>query len=136
MRRQNNIHPSNALGNRNDDWRRPNNDSPSNASENRPEDLPSASAEAVSEEDRVLPCVERLQRLEKIMEELNKKPTEIPLVKEQMLQQSLQRIKSVECDLNKTKRVLHATITKQLEIDEVLENIKESKFQRRRFFCG
>ncbi|KAG9136519.1 hypothetical protein Leryth_014365 [Lithospermum erythrorhizon] len=136
LRRQNNIHPSNELENRHEDWRRQNNDFPSNASENIPEDRPSASAAAVRDEDLVHPCVERLQRLEKIMEELNKKPTEIPVVKEQMLQQSLERIKSVECDLEKTKRVLHATIMKQLEIADFLENAKESSFWRRRLFCG
>ncbi|GFS31691.1 Sec14p-like phosphatidylinositol transfer family protein [Actinidia rufa] len=85
-------------------------------------------AEAISQEGHVVPCVQRLQRLEKLLEELNKKPSEIPLEKEQMLNQSLERIKSVELDLDKTKRVLHATVVKQLEIVQLLENLQQSKF--------
>ncbi|XP_057486163.1 phosphatidylinositol/phosphatidylcholine transfer protein SFH13-like isoform X2 [Actinidia eriantha] len=114
-RRQNNIYPANVL---------------EDSVDNRRPD-----AEAISQEDRVVPCVQRLQRLEKLLEELNKKPSEIPLEKEQMLNQSLERIKSVELDLDKTKRVLHATVAKQLEIVQLLENLQQSKFHQRRFFC-
>ncbi|KAK6149471.1 hypothetical protein DH2020_016996 [Rehmannia glutinosa] len=84
---------------------------------------------AVTEENRVRPCVQRLQRLESLLEELNNKPAEIPVEKDQILQQSLDRIKSVEFDLEKTKRVLHNTVLKQLQIAELLENMQESKFQ-------
>lgn len=89
----------------------------------------------INEEDRLLPCIERLQRLEKAIEELSHKPAEIPLEKERMLLESLDRIKSVEFDLDKTKRVLHSTVTKQLEIAERWENLQDSKCRQRRFFC-
>ncbi|CAK9180720.1 unnamed protein product [Ilex paraguariensis] len=115
-------------------WRRHNNIYPSNALEDNPDSRSPLCPEAVSEEDRVLPCVQRLQKLEKLLEELNKKPAEIPLEKEQMLQESMDRIKLVEFDLEKTKRVVHATVVKQLEIAELLKNLRESKF-RRRLFC-
>lgn len=96
--------------------------------------------------------MQRLNRLENLLEEINKKPAEIPAEKDQMLLQSMDRIKSVEVDLDKTKRVrcisemcrtlslecplimfhcqqvLHATVLKQLEIAELLENLKESRF--------
>ncbi|CAL5390196.1 unnamed protein product [Camellia sinensis] len=107
LRMQNNIHPSNVV-------------------EDTTEISPPG-AEAVIEEDRVLPCVQRLQRLENLLKELNKKPAEIPLEKEQMLVQSLDRIKSVELDLEKTKRVLHAMAVKQHEIEQLLENLQQSK---------
>lgn len=84
-RKQNDIHPSTLLEN--------------NTNNHQP------TVEAVIEEDRVRPCIERLQKLEKVFEELNSKPAGIPLEKEQMLMESLQRIKSVESDLEKTKRV-------------------------------
>ncbi|XP_057983685.1 phosphatidylinositol/phosphatidylcholine transfer protein SFH13-like isoform X2 [Malania oleifera] len=93
----------------------------------------SPAAEAVEEEDRVIPCIQRLQRLEKDLEEISNKPTEIPLEKEQILMESLDRIKSVEYDLEKTKRVLHATVVKQLEIAALLDNLRESKFHQRKF---
>lgn len=57
-------------------------------------------------EDRVRPCVERLQRLESLLEEVKKKPAEIPVEKDQIIQQSLERIKGIESDLLKTKRVI------------------------------
>ena len=65
----------------------------------------SAAGEVVSERDHILPCIQRLQRLEKAVEELSNKPASIPLEKDQMLMGSLDRIKSVEFDLEKTKRV-------------------------------
>ncbi|KAF8409818.1 hypothetical protein HHK36_005897 [Tetracentron sinense] len=108
-RRQSNIHPSNLV-------------------ECNPDShLPAA--ETVKEEDRILPCLQRLQRLETLFEELSTKPAVIPIEKEQMLLESLDRIKSVEFDLEKTKRVLHATVMKQLEIADLLGSIRESKFQ-------
>ncbi|KAL3821172.1 hypothetical protein ACJIZ3_007077 [Penstemon smallii] len=118
-RRQTNIYPSNALEN----------------NEQEPNHNSSVGTEALNENDRVHPCVQRLQRLESLFEELNNKPAEIPMEKEQILLQSLDRIKSVESDLEKTKRVLHATVLKQLEISKSLEDIRESKFHRRRLFC-
>ncbi|KAH1253496.1 Phosphatidylinositol/phosphatidylcholine transfer protein SFH13 [Glycine max] len=87
----------------------------------------SAAVETASERDYILPCVQRLQRLEKVFEELNNKPDGMPQEKEQMLMDSMDRIKSVEFDLEKTKRVLHAAVMKQLEIAELLENLKKSK---------
>ena len=85
-------------------WRRQNNVRPSNLTEHSMNSHPPA-VEAANEEDRVLPCLERLQRLEKEFEELSCKPAEIPLEKEQILVESLDRIKSVEADLEQTKRV-------------------------------
>ncbi|PWA52852.1 sec14p-like phosphatidylinositol transfer family protein [Artemisia annua] len=108
LRRQNNIYPTNMV-------------------ENIPESDPPIQAEAIRE-DRILPCLERLQKLEDILEELRKRPAQIPVEKEHMLHHSLDRIKSVEFDLNKTKRVLHATVVKQLEIAALMENIQDSKF--------
>lgn len=106
-------------------WRRQNNVHPSNLTEHSMNSHPPA-VEAANEEDRVLPCLERLQRLEKAFEELSCKPAGIPLEKEQILVESLDRIKSVEADLEQTKRVLHSTVVKQLEIADLLEKLKES----------
>lgn len=64
-----------------------------------------AADDTPSEQDHILPCIQRLQRLEKTFEELSHKPADIPLEKEKMLMGSLDRIKSIEFDLEKTKRV-------------------------------
>lgn len=91
-------------------------------------------AEDVSIENFMLP-LERIQNLEKRLEALNNKPPEIPIEKDQMIQHSLDRIKSVEHDLDMTKRVLHSTVVKQREIAQLLENLRQAKFHKRRFFC-
>ncbi|KAK6934688.1 CRAL/TRIO, N-terminal domain, partial [Dillenia turbinata] len=83
--------------------------------------------EDAANEDLLQPCLPRLQRLEQICEDLRSKPAELPVEKEQMIAESLDRIKSVEFDLEKTKRVLHATMVKQLEIAGLLEKFRDSK---------
>ncbi|KAI4307788.1 hypothetical protein L6164_030933 [Bauhinia variegata] len=115
-------------------WRTPNNVYPSNSLEHNASSH-SPAVQVNDEGDHIDSCVQRLQRLEKAFEELSNKPADMPPGKEQMLMESLDRIKSVEFDLEKTKRALHATVMKQLEISELLENLRESKFRRRRLLC-
>lgn len=79
------------------------------SSRNGPEPVTSPSyvhERAIKKEEKVRPCVLRLQKLESLLEELNSKPTEIPADKDQILHQSLERIKNMESDLEKTKRVI------------------------------
>lgn len=56
-------------------------------------------------EDHVRPCLERLQRLETLCSEISGRRAEIPLEKECALLDSWNRIKTIECDLEKTKKV-------------------------------
>lgn len=86
LRKQSDIHPSNVVET---------NTSISN---------PPAAVEVVNE-DCVLPCVDRLKRLDRLLEELSNKPAGFPKEKEKLLLESLDRIKSVENDLEKTKIV-------------------------------
>ncbi|KAL5669047.1 hypothetical protein ACJX0J_021268, partial [Zea mays] len=69
-------------------------------------------------EDRVNPCLERLDRLDN---QLSRKPPELPQDKDRAIQDSFDRIKSIEFDLEKTKKVLHATVIKQMQMAETLE---------------
>ncbi|KAI5419033.1 phosphatidylinositol/phosphatidylcholine transfer protein SFH13 isoform X2 [Lathyrus oleraceus] len=92
-------------------------------------------SETLSKVDHILPCIQRLEKLEKAIEELRHKPADIPVEKGKMLMSSLDRIKSVEFDLENTKKVLHDTVMKQVEITELMENLKASKHQKRRLFC-
>lgn len=84
-------------------------------------------------EDRVNPCLERLERLELMCNQLSRKPPEIPQDKDRAIQDSFDRIKSIEYDLEKTKKVLHATVIKQMQMAETLESVKESDHRRRKF---
>lgn len=72
------------------------------------------------------PCWQRLQNLETMVNELGSKPTRIPPEKEDMLLESLSRIKSIEHDLQKTKKALLATASRQVELAESLESLKEN----------
>lgn len=56
-------------------------------------------------EDRVNPCLERLDRLESMFNQLSRKPPELPQDKDRAIQDSFDRIKSIEFDLEKTKKV-------------------------------
>lgn len=80
---------------------------PSNVIEHNSDFHSPSGTETVTEEDHIHPCVERLQKVEQILEELKNKPAQIPKEKDQMLLHSLERIKSVEFDLDKTKKVSH-----------------------------
>lgn len=51
------------------------------------------------------PCWQRLQQLEALVTELVNRPKKIPPEKEDMIIESLSRIKSIEHDLQKTKKV-------------------------------
>ncbi|VAI60288.1 unnamed protein product [Triticum turgidum subsp. durum] len=87
----------------------------------------------IVKEDRVNPCLERLERLESMCNQLSRKPPEIPQDKDRAIQDSFDRIKSIEFDLEKTKKVLHATVIKQMQMAETLESVTESGHRRRKF---
>ncbi|KAL2333943.1 hypothetical protein Fmac_015156 [Flemingia macrophylla] len=120
-------------------WRSQNNINPSVAMEHNNNNLAIA-GETHTERDHILQCIQRLERLEKTFEELSHKPVGIPLENEQTLMNSLDRIKCVEFDLENTKRMLHATLMKQLEIAELVNNLRASKSQVKCFsqrrLCG
>ncbi|CAL9158943.1 unnamed protein product [Musa hybrid cultivar] len=100
-RRLENVHPSDALS------LIPDNNSTTEA----------------AKEDKVTPLIERLEKLESMLNELSRKPAEIPQEKEHAIRESMNRIKSVEFDLHKTNKVLQATLMKQLEIEATLETL-------------
>lgn len=82
------------------------------------------------------PCLERLQRLEELVEELDKKPKKIPPEKDIMISESLNRIKTLEHDLQKTRYTLNATSMKQEELLETFENLREDSGQKSCWFGG
>ncbi|MBA0790999.1 hypothetical protein Gohar_015607 [Gossypium harknessii] len=77
-------------------------------------------------EESLHPCWQRLQNLESLVTDLCNKPINIPPEKEDMLLESLSRIKSIEQDLQRTKKALLATASKQVELAESLEHLKET----------
>ncbi|XP_059431985.1 phosphatidylinositol/phosphatidylcholine transfer protein SFH9 isoform X2 [Corylus avellana] len=72
------------------------------------------------------PLWQRLQHLETLVNDLVNRPTKIPQEKDDMLRESLSRIKSMEYDLQKTKKALLATASKQVQLADSLEGLKEN----------
>ncbi|KAK8451380.1 hypothetical protein SEVIR_6G204600v4 [Setaria viridis] len=89
----------------------------------------------VSDEE-MCACLQRLDNLESLCNHLATKPPQIPEDKELVLLSSFERIKSVEADLERTKRVLNATVAKQKSLVEALESVQESSRVRKRMFCS
>lgn len=91
---------------------------------------------AVSEEE-VRACLQRLDSLESLCGHLATRPAQIPEDKERVLLSSFERIRSVEADLERTKRVLNATVAKQKALVEevALESVQELPRAKKRMFC-
>ncbi|KAF0896051.1 hypothetical protein E2562_018169 [Oryza meyeriana var. granulata] len=87
-------------------------------------------------DDDTTACLQRLDSLESLCNHLASRPPEIPREKEHMLLNSFERIKCIEADLERTKRVLHATVVKQKALVETLEAVQESSRVRKRLFCS
>jgi len=58
-----------------------------------------------STNNKVLECFDRLKKMEKEFTEISRKQVKIPEANEKLLAESLERIKSLELDLDKTKSV-------------------------------
>ncbi|KAI3749634.1 hypothetical protein L2E82_20249 [Cichorium intybus] len=71
------------------------------------------------------PFEEKMKQLEELVLELSRKPSKIPEEKDEILAESLNRIRSMEYDLQKTKKALFATASKQMELEESLETLRE-----------
>ncbi|KAK1437369.1 hypothetical protein QVD17_03160 [Tagetes erecta] len=76
-------------------------------------------------DDILLPFVEKLKHLEALVIELSSKPSRLPEEKDVILAESLNRIRSMEFDLQKTKKALFDTASKQMELEESLEMLRE-----------
>ncbi|KFK27197.1 hypothetical protein AALP_AA8G348100 [Arabis alpina] len=81
--------------------------------------------------NQMIQCLDRLKKMEKEFTEINRIPVNIPEAQDKLITESLERIKSLELDLDKTKSVLHLTLAKQLQITEHLE----THYQERRKRC-
>ncbi|XP_076934191.1 phosphatidylinositol/phosphatidylcholine transfer protein SFH9-like isoform X2 [Bidens hawaiensis] len=82
------------------------------------------------EKELLLPYEEKLKQLEAMVDELSTKPSKIPQEKEEMLVESMNRIRSMECDLQKTKKALFATASKQMELEESIETLRGDSINR------
>ncbi|KMZ68731.1 Sec14p-like phosphatidylinositol transfer family protein [Zostera marina] len=77
--------------------------------------------------DEVASCFERLQKLENMVNEISNNPSSIPLEKEKLLLGSWDRIKAIDQDLEKTKKVMRASLIEQTKVAESLESYMNQK---------
>lgn len=85
-------------------------------------------------EKDVLPSVlKRLQELEDKVNEVSAKPPQMPEEKEELLNAATSRIHTLETELEATKKALREALGKQEELIEVMEQLKEAQFRKRRF---
>ncbi|KAI3742413.1 hypothetical protein L1987_60094 [Smallanthus sonchifolius] len=89
-----------------------------------------ANASSPLETDFLHPCEEKLKQLEAMVAEVSNKPSRIPQEKEEMLAESMNRIRSMEYDLQKTKKALFATASKQMELEESIETLRGDTINR------
>ncbi|KAI4964158.1 hypothetical protein ZWY2020_006960 [Hordeum vulgare] len=71
-----------------------------------------ATARTISADD-MSACLRRIENLESVCNHLASKPPEMPEDKEKQLLNSFERIRSIEADLERTKRALQVTVAKQ-----------------------
>lgn len=69
------------------------------------QDQPQIADDVHQKDDILLPFVEKLKQLEALVTELSSKPSRLPEEKDVILAESLNRIRSMEYDLQKTKKV-------------------------------
>lgn len=55
--------------------------------------------------NQIIQCLDRLKKMEKELTEISRIPVKIPEAQEKLITESLERIKSLELDLDKTKSV-------------------------------
>ncbi|GAA0160010.1 hypothetical protein LIER_16663 [Lithospermum erythrorhizon] len=78
-------------------------------------------------EDLLRLCCQKLQHIEVAVTELVNKPSKIPPEKDVVLLESMNRIRGIEYDLQKTKKALLATASKQVELAESFESLKDQR---------
>ncbi|CAN6347510.1 unnamed protein product [Urochloa humidicola] len=88
--------------------------------------MPAMKSGGPTDKDCTAPCLERLKRLELMVMELNQRSPRIPPEKENLIEESMRRIRSIECEIKKTQRALNKTSLKQLKLEQRVENWKES----------
>ncbi|OEL33993.1 Phosphatidylinositol/phosphatidylcholine transfer protein SFH9 [Dichanthelium oligosanthes] len=99
--------------------------------------MPGMKSSGSIDKDCTNPCLEKLKRLEHVVMELNQRSPRIPPEKEDLIQESMRRIRSIEYDIKKTQHVsnfrtyisplvLNRTALKQLKLEQRVENWKES----------
>ncbi|KAL6623098.1 hypothetical protein ACP70R_032977 [Stipagrostis hirtigluma subsp. patula] len=64
----------------------------------------------------VVPCLERLERLEHMVMELNQRSPRIPPEKENLIEESVRRIRSIERDIKKTRRGIKNHIFEAIKV--------------------
>lgn len=98
-----------------------------------PQEEPRYPMRELTVNDIVSSMVNRLQALEDKVSELSTKPPQMPSEKVEMLNAAVKRIDALESELDLTKQALQVALTKQVELLEYIEQLKDAQFHKKRF---
>ncbi|KFK44097.1 hypothetical protein AALP_AA1G215500 [Arabis alpina] len=100
------------------------------ARESRP---PSPSRLTITEGAIISSVVSRLGDLEKQIETLHLRKSEMPREKEELLNASVYRVDALEAELIATKKALHEALMRQEELLAYIDRKEEAKYRRKKF---
>ncbi|KAJ0257404.1 Phosphatidylinositol/phosphatidylcholine transfer protein SFH4 [Hirschfeldia incana] len=102
------------------------------ARESRPPS-PSSSSTINGSVNIISSVVSRLGNLEKQMETLHLKKSEMPHEKEELLNAAVYRVDALESELINTKKALHEALMKQEELLGYIDRQEEAKYKKKKF---
>ncbi|XP_048547792.1 phosphatidylinositol/phosphatidylcholine transfer protein SFH8-like isoform X3 [Triticum urartu] len=94
---------------------------------------PPSPAPAYTEKDILSTLVRRLGELEEKVQALEKKPSEMPFEKEELLNASARRVDALEADLISTKKALYEALMRQDELLAFIDKQDMLKFRKKKF---
>ncbi|KAL5714538.1 proteasome endopeptidase complex [Ranunculus cassubicifolius] len=86
-----------------------------------------------SQKDVILPLVERVGDLEGKVEALERKPSEMPREKEELLNAAICRVDGLEAELIATKKALHEALIKLEELQAHIDSQEQVKLRKKKF---
>ncbi|CAE5957971.1 unnamed protein product [Arabidopsis arenosa] len=100
------------------------------ARESRP---PSPSRSTITERVIISSVLSRLGNLEKQIETLHLRKSEMPQEKEELLNAAVYRVDALEAELITTKKALHEALMRQEELLGYIDRQEEAKYRRKKF---
>ncbi|VAH22070.1 unnamed protein product [Triticum turgidum subsp. durum] len=94
---------------------------------------PPSPAPAYTEKEILSTLVRRLGELEEKVQALEKKPSEMPFEKEELLNASARRVDALEADLISTKKALYEALMRQDELLAFIDKQDMLKFRKKKF---
>ncbi|KAJ1687399.1 hypothetical protein LUZ63_018789 [Rhynchospora breviuscula] len=96
---------------------------------------PPSPSPSYAQSDVLESLVRRLGELEEKLDILQKKQSQMPSDKQEMLDAAVRRVDALEAELISTKKALHDALMTQEELLAYIDRQQDAKFRRKRFLC-